>query len=129
MDDYFPYTSAGKTEAEEKQMKLETAKTFILVVLIGISILLTYSICSYRTDYEYLYDHAYVSEVDMDIGGSEESKKTLVKPESLVFHINDAHYRFTDLDRENTLYEEMQSWTLNDLTVSASNGVPSDNIQ
>lgn len=110
-------------------MKLETAKTFILVVLIGISILLTYSIWSYRPDYEYLYDRAYVSEVDMDIGGSEESKKTLVKPESLVFHIHDAHYRFADLDRENTLYEEMQSWTLNDLTVSASNGVPSDNIQ
>src|SRR5699024_6070861 len=93
------------------------------------SILLTYSLWSYRHDYENIYDQADVSEVDMDIVCREESKKTVVKPEELMCHLQDAHYRIVDLERENTLYEEMEVILLKYLKVEYANGVRSDNIQ
>lgn len=108
-------------------MKLESVKTFILTILVGLSLLLTFGLWTYQPNYELLYDTSYVSEVD--IGGNEETKKDIVEPSSIIFHKNEQYLGYTDPLDGQDLYKDMQTWVLYDLNISEANGAPADKYQ
>ncbi|SFD70515.1 Two-component signal transduction system YycFG, regulatory protein YycH [Lentibacillus persicus] len=108
-------------------MRFETVKSFILWVLIGTSLLLTFALWSYTPNGERLPEDAV--EESTDLGGIEESISSLVEPSSIIFKSGDNYFGFKDPSDRQSLYENMQSWTLYEFETSASNGPPSrDNM-
>ncbi|WP_106495720.1 YycH family regulatory protein [Lentibacillus sp. Marseille-P4043] len=108
-------------------MKLETVKSFILVILVGISLLLTLGIWSYQPNYKSLSDMDYA---EADIGGKDDvSKKDLVEPKSMIFHNYSQLYGFSDPKDRQTLYRDMQSWVLYNFETKGANGPPTDDYQ
>lgn len=101
-------------------MKLETTKSFMLIVLIGISLLLTYGLWSYQPNYETLNDPQLLNEVD--IGGKVEAKKDLITPSKMIFHAKDHYYGFSDPKKQQQFFKDMQSWTMYNLDISAADG-------
>src|SRR5690625_1945297 len=97
-------------------MNYETIKSFILVVLVGISFLLSFILWSYQPNYDYFYDASYVNEVD--IGGVENTRNDLFKPTEVVFRSDDKVFSFTNpLERE-SFYQDITSVVLYDVNVS-----------
>lgn len=92
-------------------MNLETVKTIVLTLLVGFSLLLTFSLWNSQPNLDYISNHPeYVSEVD--IGGREENKQELIQPGLIIFHKNDQFYGLTDpLERLN-IYDQILDWEL-----------------
>ncbi|WP_188455434.1 YycH family regulatory protein [Virgibacillus oceani] len=107
-------------------MNLETAKSFILTVLVGISLLLTLGLWNYQPNDTLLNDQ---EEVDMDIGGSEVTQQEIVEPESIIFHQFNKHYGFTDPSKRQSLYQDMQKWVLYNMEIMNANGAPANDYQ
>ncbi|WP_164670532.1 YycH family regulatory protein [Virgibacillus doumboii] len=104
-------------------MYLETIKSFILWILVGISLLLTYVLWSYQPELETL-DQGFEDRVD--IGGREKSIQELIEPESIIFKNSDSYYGFTDPGNYRSLYQDMQQkWVLYEFQTGPSNGRPS----
>lgn len=101
-------------------MKLETIKSFVLIFLIGVSLLLTFGLWSYQPNLESLENTPYEDEVD--IGGGEQSKQEIIQPSSIIFHAGANHYGYKDPSDQRNLYGEMQSWTLEDFTTDLTEG-------
>jgi len=99
----------------ETTMSKEAIKTFILVVLVAISFLLSFILWSYQPNYEFLYDADYVGEVD--IGGNERKKNELIKPNTIVFHENGSSRGFKDMVEQQQFYQTLTSWELYDFKV------------
>ncbi|MFD1040288.1 YycH family regulatory protein [Virgibacillus byunsanensis] len=108
-------------------MKLETVKSFMLTILVGLSLLLTFSIWSYQPDVDRFISDQYVDEVD--IGGIEETKKRIIEPSSILFHTNNEHYGFTDAINRRSLYQDMQSWILYEFATRSTDEPPSSDHQ
>src|SRR5699024_1406547 len=105
-------------------MNYETIKSFILVVLVGISFLLSFILWSYQPNYEDVYDTSYVNEVD--IGGAEKTKNELVEPIEIIFRNGEKTKSFIDpMDRE-SFYKDLASWVLSDYQLSDSIGRPNE---
>lgn len=96
-------------------MNKETIKSFILVVLVAASFLLSFILWSYQPNYEYLYDASYVNEVD--IGGSEKSKNEIIKPSLIVFKEANKVLGFKDMINQQQFYKTLTSWELYDFKV------------
>lgn len=93
-------------------MKLETTKSFLLIVLIGISLLLTFGLWSYQPSNERLNSPTLLNEVVLN--GKEETKKDIIEPSSIIFHTEKGHFGFENpIDRQ-SLYRDMQSWVMYD---------------
>ncbi|MGY0694635.1 YycH family regulatory protein [Virgibacillus sp. FSP13] len=108
-------------------MKLETIKSFILAILVGISLLLTLGLWSYQPNYKFLADMDYA---EADIGGEGDiAKKNLVEPKSIIFHNHSQLYGFSDPKERQTLYRDMQSWVLYNFETKGANGPPTDDYQ
>lgn len=101
-------------------MNIETIKSFILTILVLISILLTFSLWNYKPDYDRIYNapHDYVNEVD--IGGAEVSKKDIIQPNLMIFHYKDDFFGFSRLRDQQNLYKDMQSWVIYDFEPNAT---------
>lgn len=97
-------------------MNYETVKSFILVVLVGISFLLSFILWSYQPNYDYFYEDSYVNEVD--IGGVERSRNDLFKPKEIVFHHYNNIYSFMRPIERESFYKELTSVVLYDVKVS-----------
>src|SRR5699024_10519433 len=106
-------------------MNYETVKSFVLVVLVGISLLLSFILWSYQPNYDYFYDESYVNEVD--VGGMEKTKNELFEPVKIIFKNEDWIRSFKDPQRMHNLYKDMASWVMYDFKVSEANGRPDDN--
>lgn len=105
-------------------MSYETVKSYILVILIGVSILLSVALWTYQPSYEQFQDPDYVSEVD--IGGKENDKKDLIHPSLITFHDNQRVLGFNKLIDQIDLYESMSDWVMYDLDEDENTGVPQD---
>ncbi|QKY70807.1 YycH family regulatory protein [Lentibacillus sp. CBA3610] len=107
-------------------MQLEKVKTFILWVLVGTSLLLTFALWTNRPDFEENPQDVVDS---TDLGGDEETMASIVEPTSIIFRNGSNYFGFTDPNDRQSLYQEMQSWSLYDLRTTSSNGPPSENNQ
>ncbi|MFA1819676.1 YycH family regulatory protein [Virgibacillus oceani] len=96
-------------------MKFETVKTFILIILIGTSLLLTFALWTYQPNNKPLNSDELVNEVN--IGGMEERRNTMVQPNAIVFHYYDEYYGFEDPASQHELFSEMQSWEMDSFEV------------
>lgn len=97
-------------------MNRETVKTFILVVLVALSFLLSYILWSYQPKYETFYDANYISEAD--IGGKERSKAELIRPSHIVFHPSETEViGFTRSSDEYIFFKEISTWSLTDFSI------------
>ena len=74
-------------------MKLETLKTLILIVLIGTSLLLTLGTGSIKSSQTALNNET-IDEVD--IGGTEENRRSIIEPMDIILHANGSYYGFKD---------------------------------
>src|SRR5699024_15390 len=95
---------------------------FILVVLIAISLLLSFILWSYQPNYEYLYDVDYINEVD--VGGDERARNELLKPNKIVFRDGDEAQSFYDMVEQQQLFESITSWELYEYKVKDVEGRP-----
>src|SRR5690625_3430916 len=88
-------------------MKFETVKTFILILLIGTSLLLTFALWTYQQNDTPLNNDELVNEVH--IGGTEERRSTMILPSTIVFHYYDGNYGFEDPSFQHEFFNELQS--------------------
>ncbi|WP_162986329.1 YycH family regulatory protein [Virgibacillus sp. Bac332] len=96
-------------------MKLETFKSFALVLLIGVSLLLTFGLWSYQKEYSPLDKNPAVGGID--IGGSAVKTNSLIAPQSVIFHATNQHLGYKDPKENQRFFEEMQSWILTDFSI------------
>lgn len=98
-------------------MKLETTKSFVLVVLIGMSLLLTFGLWTHQPSEG---DASLTGEgnyTEGNLGGTEESLKTIVEPSSIIFHDNGSHYGFPNPANQRNFYGEIQEWSMSNFQV------------
>ncbi|WP_088051670.1 YycH family regulatory protein [Virgibacillus dakarensis] len=108
-------------------MKFETVKTFVLVILVGVSLLLTLALWSFKPNLKFLGDMDYA---EADIGGQGNlTKKDVVAPKNIIFQINSRYYGFSNPVERQSLYQDMQSWVLYNFKTSEANGPPDDDYQ
>lgn len=108
-------------------MNRETIKTFILVVLVGLSFLLSYILWSYQPKYELFYDASYINEAD--VGGKERTKNELIKPSNIVFHDEDLLLGFVRPTDRQALFQEIQTWELTNVTITEATNRTIDDIE
>ncbi|MUV37915.1 hypothetical protein JNUCC1_01721 [Lentibacillus sp. JNUCC-1] len=107
-------------------MNFETIKSFILGVLVAVSLLLTFSLWSYQPQNDLLSNKPLVSEEEMDIQGAKETKKELIQPTDMIFHSNGAPYGFTNPKEVERIYSDMQSWVMYDFSIRNNVKEPND---
>src|SRR5690625_4067169 len=105
-------------------MNYEMIKSYLLVILIGVSILLSVALWTYQPNYEQFQDPDYVNEVN--IGGEEQEIRDLIAPKSIVFHDNKRALGFSKPTDGEAFYESMQTWEMYDIEERQSNGAPND---
>ena len=105
-------------------MSYETVKSFILVVLIAISFLLSFILWSYQPNYDYLYSADYVNEVD--IGGDERGKNELLKPNKIILREGEEATGFYDMVEQQQLFQSIKSWELSDYKIKEVEGRPNN---
>lgn len=103
-------------------MTYETVKSYILVILIGLSILLSVALWTYQPNYEQFQNPDYVNEVD--IGGEVKEKKDLINPSSIIFHDHPRLLGFENLKDQIELHQSINEWIMYDLEETESKGKP-----
>lgn len=103
-------------------MKYETVKSFILVLLVGLSVLLSFLLWTYQPKYDFLHDTSYVNEVD--VGGSEKTKNEVIEPKSIVFHQHNSIAGFRKPVQQQRFFKELASWVLYDYEEMNEEKVP-----
>lgn len=94
-------------------MNMETAKSFILVVMIGISIILSYTLWNYQPSSSQTIGGEVV-ENELDVGGAEKSKRNLIKPSDIIFHTDEGDYGFKNKTEQDRFFEKMQESVITD---------------
>lgn len=105
-------------------MSYETIKAYLLVILIGISVLLSVALWTYQPNYEQFQDPDYVNEVN--IGGNEQEKKDLISPNSIIFHDNQNVLSFKEPTERKELYESINTWVMTEVEERETIGAPND---
>lgn len=108
-------------------MKFETIKSFVLTMLVGLSLLLTFSLWNYQQNYQFFSKNEYVDQ--QNLGGTKVTKKDIIEPNSIIFHNNGTFYGFADPSDRQALYHDMQTWILYDLQIRNGNAKPSNEQQ
>lgn len=94
-------------------MKLETAKSLLLIILIGTSLVLTFGMWNYQAEYRPLNDVESIDEVDL--GGEEQEISDLVKPNDVVFKMNGEFSSYKEPEDSMQFFEDIRQWELTDI--------------
>lgn len=108
-------------------MNIESIKSYVLAILVLLSLLLTFSLWNYKPNYERSFDRDYVDEINL--GGTVKSKAEMIQPESVIFKKKNKHYSFSAPKDNEEFYKEMQTWVLNDFNTVEAKGPPKDDSQ
>lgn len=108
-------------------MNFDVIKTYILTFLVLTSLLLTLALWKYEPSLEPLYENELVNEVDL--GGDERMKRTLIKPSTISFQSNDKYFGLNSPLEGERLYQDMQEWLLSDYQTSEAKGRPTSDYQ
>lgn len=93
-------------------MKYENVKSIMLVVLVAVSCVLTWSLWAYKPKYEFI-DKKYVHEVSIS---DQEEPANLIKPTRILFHLNGGHYGTVRDDEIVTIMNELSTWSFYDIS-------------
>ncbi|MDY0409910.1 YycH family regulatory protein [Virgibacillus soli] len=112
-------------------MKIEVVKTYILVVLVAISLILTFTIWTYKPNFDAIIDpkDKYINEEEFHLDGEVQTKKDIITPESIIFQNAGKYFGFINPNEQNKLYEDMQTWAIYDFKLDESHRIPDDNFQ
>src|SRR5690625_1281683 len=105
-------------------MSYETIKSFILVLLVGSSLFLSFILWTYQPNYELIYDASYVNEAD--VGGGERTKSDIIQANNILFIQNENIYSFSKPTEKNDFYKEMEDWVLYDYRESDAKRKPDE---
>lgn len=109
-------------------MNFETVKSFILWILVAISLLLTFSLWNYQPNLKSSNSgKQYVDQVDL--GGKEVTKQEVIEPKSFIFHNGETYYGFSNPHDIQSLYHDMHKWVLYNVQISEQQGKPSQEKQ
>lgn len=100
------------------ELKYENIKSIILGILIVTSLLLTWNLWTYQPSYDELQDTKVVQEVSL---GPEKSIREVVRPNQVVFHLNNEYYGTIDDLKIDKVMDEMRSWTLGNFEIIDGN--------
>lgn len=111
-------------------MNFETVKSFILLILVVISITLTFGLWYYQPTYDILEDEDDV-ELETDVGGKEMSISDVIKPDEVIFHNNVSEHYFTFKKPMDVihLYNNMQSWSISEFDERPAKGLTKEDEQ
>lgn len=112
-------------------MKFETVKSFILLILVIISISLTFGLWYYQPSYDVLNEEGSMNELETDIGGKKNALSDVIKPDAMVFHnyATGQHFTFKNPMDYIQLYNNMQSWSLSEFEYQPAGELPNDEEQ
>lgn len=105
-------------------MNYETIKTYLLVALIVISLVLSIGVWTYQPRYEKFEDPDYVSEIN--IGGKELTKQDIIKPSSILFYDKTEAYGFSEPQARESFYRNLSTWLMYDMKVKEYSKQPTE---
>lgn len=108
-------------------MNVEVIKSYTLSILVGISLILTFSLWSYQPTNEKTINNDLLD--NTDLGGTVESEQSLIQPNLIIFNDYGNYYGFSNPIQGKLLYEDMQEWVLYNLRVTEANGRPKEGEQ
>ncbi|MGG3909206.1 YycH family regulatory protein [Peribacillus simplex] len=88
-------------------MNFERAKSIILIILVGTSIFLTWSIWTYEPEYDKFGDRSNYIKIKSDV----QIVSDVVKPVSILFHGNGRHFQTSDPVEINKMEKEFSQWS------------------
>lgn len=98
-------------------MKLETAKSLLLIILIGTSLVLTFGMWNYRAEYDPINENGSVDREDL--GGTEKEVSDIIKPIDIIFKESGDYFSYKNPENTAGLYESIQQWMITDLQVGS----------
>jgi len=91
---------------------VETVKSIVLILLVALSIILTFSIWTYSPRYETIEQFP---PVDISLGDKKKIDE-IIKPYKVVFNFDDALKGTTDSDKIDRIMNEITDWKIADIT-------------
>lgn len=106
-------------------MNIETVKSYILAILVIISLLLTFALWNYKPNYSTVKsDEQYLNEIDL--GGTEQTKRSIIQPKEVIFHKNELLFGFENPNERQYFYTNMQDWSFDDYRTGEFKKIPQD---
>lgn len=91
-------------------MRLEVIKSFVLILLVAISLLLTFGLWSNSPTNERIYNASSVNEVD--IGGISMNKRDVINPSQVTFHTSQEVYGLDNPKKRTSFLKDTGEWEL-----------------
>lgn len=88
--------------------RYERIQSAILVILVLVSLLLTWNLWTYQPNYETMDKSNYVAEVQLS---AKQEVKKIVRPDMVLFHLNGDHYGTTDVGELEKLIQVLSHWS------------------
>ncbi|WP_141430705.1 YycH family regulatory protein [Bacillus sp. 03113] len=89
-------------------MTYENIKTTILIILVLISVLLSWSLWNYQPDYDRMKNSNTVQNVTL---GGKKVVAEIIKPDQVFLHLNQRHYGAVDKSEIDRILSEMKLWS------------------
>ncbi|MBM7662239.1 regulatory protein YycH of two-component signal transduction system YycFG [Bacillus mesophilus] len=94
-------------------MNYEKIKSFLLTVLVIMSLVLTWSLWTYQPNLGVIESTEYISDVMI---GEKKETASLILPDQILFHKNGHHYGTSDSTTINNMMEYVRSWRFEELS-------------
>lgn len=107
-------------------MKIEVIKSYVLFILVGLSLILTYNIWTYKPNFDVHHDkeRMYVSEDDFFLAGDTFLLEDVIIPNDMIFHDQGEFFGFREANDLKSLYREIGRWTIYEFSSGNSTGPP-----
>ncbi|HEY4599813.1 MAG TPA: two-component system activity regulator YycH [Cerasibacillus sp.] len=112
-------------------MKIEVIKSYALFILVGLSLILTYNIWTYKPGFDVHQDkdRMYVSEDDLFLAGDTLLLEDVIIPNDMIFHDQGDFFGFQQANDLKSLYREIGRWTIYEFSTGDSTGPPKQKRQ
>ena len=97
-------------------MRYETIKTAVLTILVLLSILLTWNLWTYQSNYATMEKNNTVAQVTMS---EKQEVKKIVRPDMVLYHKQGKNYGTNRTDELDNLIKELSRWSFSDVKIVA----------
>lgn len=89
-------------------MKYENFKSAVLMILVLLSIVLTWNLWTYQPNYETMQNSNYVSSVTVN---DKQELPKIIQPDMVIYHVKGEQYGSSNLNDLDKLMKELSQWT------------------
>ncbi|UFT99391.1 two-component system activity regulator YycH [Radiobacillus kanasensis] len=107
-------------------MNVETIKSIVLSSLIVLSLILTFGIWNQKPSKDVMDEDRFI---ETEIGGIEETKKSLIEPRQIIMEVNGKHFGLKSKTEEDQFYEYMHEWSLFEIETMEDSSIPDQENQ